>query len=258
MLLGSIEAKDKQGKVAFSMVKKTMKVNDGYASGDFKKAWKAMNTKYEDTDIVSKADLKKEYYALMMEEDELPSYFILTMEEMRIILEEIAGVTIDDDEFKLDILSKLPEGKEGELGPYQVERRLIEPKIKDKNTTYKIEELSRDLDRLYNSLNKKEAKAETKKTPEREQLELAYKVMMKRHFKGRCRKCGVFGHKAADCRKKVGNGNRAVGYEGNKGKGPPGNFNKKAIKCNNSQMRISVRRSTHLTNRCLPSTELPR
>ena len=63
---------------------------------------------------------------------------------MRIILEEIAGVTIDDNEFMLDILSKLPEGKEGELGPYQVERKLIEPKIKDTNTTYEIEELSRD------------------------------------------------------------------------------------------------------------------
>jgi hypothetical protein len=51
------------------MVKKTMKASDGYASGDFKKAWKSMNTKYEDTDKVSKANLKKEYYALMMEED---------------------------------------------------------------------------------------------------------------------------------------------------------------------------------------------
>ena len=34
----------------------------------------------------------------------------------------------------LEILSKLPEGKEGELGPYQVERKLIEPKIKDKDS----------------------------------------------------------------------------------------------------------------------------
>ena len=187
----------------------------------------------EDTDIVCKADLKKEYYALMMEEDELPSYFILTMEEMRIILEELAGVNMDDDEFMLDILSKLPEGKEGELGPYQVERKLIEPKIKDKSVKYAIEELSRDPDRLCNSLNKKEAKAEAKKTPEREQLELACEALMKRHFKGRCRKCGVFGYKAADCHKKVGNGNRAVGCEGNKGKGPRGNFNKKAIKCCN-------------------------
>jgi hypothetical protein len=54
---------------------------------------------------------------------------------------------------------------------------------------------------------------------------------MKKHFKGRCRKCGVFGHKAVDCQKKMGNGNHS--FEGNKGKGPRGNFNKKAIKCCN-------------------------
>ena len=72
-----------------------------------------------------------------MEEDELPSYFILTMEEIRFVLEEIGKFLLDDDEFMLDILSKLPEGKEGELGPYQVERRLIEPKINDKNMLLK-------------------------------------------------------------------------------------------------------------------------
>jgi hypothetical protein len=43
-----------------SIVKKTMKANDGHASGDFNKAWKSMSRKYEDTDTVSKADLKKE------------------------------------------------------------------------------------------------------------------------------------------------------------------------------------------------------
>jgi hypothetical protein len=166
ILLGSIETRDKAGMVAFSMVKKTMKTD--YASGDIKKAWKSMNTKYEDTDTVSKADLKKEYYALMMEEDELPSYFIRTMEEMRIVLEEIGKCSKTDDEFMLDILSKLPEGKEGELGPYQVERKLIEPKINDPNEIYTIENLSRDLDRLHNSLYKKEGKVEPKKAPERE------------------------------------------------------------------------------------------
>jgi hypothetical protein len=163
ILLGSVETRDKAGMVVFSMVKKMMKID--YASGDFKKAWKSMNTKYEDTDTVSEADLKKEYCALMMEEDELPSYFILTMEEMRIVLEEIGKYTKTDDEFMLDILSKLPEGKEGELGPYQVERKLIEPKINDPIETYMIENLSRDLDQLYNSLYKKEGKVESKKTP---------------------------------------------------------------------------------------------
>jgi hypothetical protein len=66
ILLGSIETNDKTEKVVFSIVKKTMKAGDGYASGDFNKAWKSMIRKYEDTDTVSKANLKKEYYALMM------------------------------------------------------------------------------------------------------------------------------------------------------------------------------------------------
>jgi hypothetical protein len=112
ILLGSIETDSKTGKVAFSIVKKMMKINDGYVSGDFNKAWKTMTRKYEDTDTVSQADLKKECYALMMEDDELPSYFILTMEEMRIILEEVRKYVKTDDDFMLDILTKLPEGKE--------------------------------------------------------------------------------------------------------------------------------------------------
>jgi translation elongation factor P/translation initiation factor 5A len=125
-----------------------------------------MIRKYKDTDTVSKADLKKEYYALMMEDDELPSYVILDMEEMRIVLEEVFQYIKLDNDFMLDILSNLPEGKEGELELYQVERKLIEPKINDNNEPYTIEDLSRDLDRLCNSLNKKEEKVETKKTPE--------------------------------------------------------------------------------------------
>jgi hypothetical protein len=47
-----------------------MTATDGTASGDFNKAWKSMTRKYEDTNTVSQADLKKEYYALMMKEDE--------------------------------------------------------------------------------------------------------------------------------------------------------------------------------------------
>ena len=43
---------------------------------------------------------------------------------MRIILEEVAGYKKTDNKFMLDTLAKLPEGKEGEVGPYQVERRL--------------------------------------------------------------------------------------------------------------------------------------
>ena len=58
---------------------------------------------------------------------------------------------------------------------------------------------------------------------------------MRRHFKGRCRK-SVFGHKAVDCRKKMGKtGNQFIGFESKNGSGngPRNNFNKKAIKCYN-------------------------
>jgi hypothetical protein len=99
---------------------------------------------------------------------------------------------------------------------------LIEPKISDPNKPYTIEELSTHLDRLYNSINKNEDKEETKKSPEQEKLEKAYKTTMKRYFKGGCRKCGVFGHKAADCRKPTGNGNQ---FKGGNGGGGPRKFN---------------------------------
>ena len=69
ILLGSLETGTKAGDVAFLIVSKTMKPADGYVSGDFKKAWAVMLRKYEETDAVSKADLKKEYCALMMEDD---------------------------------------------------------------------------------------------------------------------------------------------------------------------------------------------
>ena len=123
------------GEAAFKMVHKFMNPAEGHAGGNFKKSWALMTRGHEKKDISSISTLKQDYYKLEMEEDELPSLFIMKMEKMRVRLLNDATYIKTDDEFMLDVIAKLPKGNDGELGPYQVGKRTIEPKIKRHNNS---------------------------------------------------------------------------------------------------------------------------
>ena len=210
-----------------------MDKDGGYAGGNFKKAWEAMIKRYEDTDVILKSDLKQLYYETKMDADDVPSLFVVTMEKLRNKLANEASFKVSDEDFMLDILAKLPKGKqEGEMGPYQIERRIIEREIKNPATSYDLEALTLDLEKVYNDINGKKDEDDDDRG-EKEHTDKAFAAYSKQ-FKGRCRKCGKYGHMGKDCRNQ-GNGhqggNKQSGYKGKHSKDTK-RFTGKCFYCN--------------------------
>jgi gag-polypeptide of LTR copia-type len=147
ILLGCIVDKDtKEGEAAFHMVDESA----GYAGGNFKLAWATMTKRFEDKGTSTVSELNKAYYNLMMDEGEKPDQFIVKMDRARKKLRTDANVNIDDQQYMLDILSRLPEGKDGDnLGPYQVAKRFLEPKITQEESDFTLDDLILELLKVY-------------------------------------------------------------------------------------------------------------
>ena len=194
LLLQAINTDKDEGKATFYQVEKFMDPAEGYAGGHFPKAWQELCNRFEETETLDLVDLQQEYFDMKMEEDEEPSLFIVKLERMKKKLRD-NGHKISDEDFLRQILAKLPKGKEDELGPYQVEKRSIALRMEiDKH--YGLTRMKNELEKVY-----KDVHAERKKKDD-EETDVAMTAYSKQ-FKGRCNKCGKYGHKAADCRGEI-------------------------------------------------------
>ena len=96
--------------------------------------------------------------------------------------------------------------KDGVLGPYQIQRRLITKEIETafaqgSSTAYDLEDMVRDLERVHKDIHGDESEDESKNDSDNDsKIEKAYPMFTKQ-FKGMCRRCGQMGHKARDCDK---------------------------------------------------------
>ena len=78
-----------------------------------------MIKRYEDQDTIDVADLKQTYYNEKMKEDERTSHFVDRMKKIRKRLANEMNYKMDDKQFMLDMLAKLPRGTDDRaLGPY--------------------------------------------------------------------------------------------------------------------------------------------
>jgi hypothetical protein len=193
MLLQSISTDTPEGKAVFYQVEKYVDADEGYSGGNFIKAWEVLCKRYDETEIVDLVDIQQEYFDMKIEDQGRPSTFIVNLERMKKKLKD-NGYKIEDADFIKQILAKLPKGKEDEVGPYQTEKRTIELQMKIEKD-YDLAKLTRDLEKVYKTLN----------TSDEDNVDLSdgkekALVVYSGQFKGRCHKCGKFGHKGFECK----------------------------------------------------------
>ena len=129
ILLNSILTDTEMGQSVFYLIENFHNAKEGYASGQFCKEWTAMTTRCEEVESKSIADLKEEHYGATMRDNQQPSLFIIQMERLKIKMQEKKH-NVSDEDFILDILSKLPESKSSSMmNPYQIKKLFIKEKL---------------------------------------------------------------------------------------------------------------------------------
>jgi len=217
ILLNSILTDTEKGQSVFYLIEKFHNAKAGYAGGQFYKEWMAMTKRYEEVESKSIADLKEEHCGAKMRDDQQPSLFIVQMERLKIKMEE-KGHEISDENFLLDMLSKLPESKSSSMmNPYQIKKLFIKEKMTGRHD---LDMLTIDLEKTY-----AENIEDTKDKKGSNELEKGFYTSGKT-FKGKCYNCGKMGHMGKDCRSKdikKGNNNRNGSYNNRNG-GPKKRF----------------------------------
>jgi hypothetical protein len=139
---------------------------------------------------------------------------------------------VDEKQFIQHVLAKLPEGKEGEAGPYQIQRTFINQKIKlmeKAGEVYSLDDLTFDLMEVYNNLHPDSSDLESeddgKKGKKKKKGETGFAAFSKQPKK-KCNNCGGWGHISKFCKGKSSQGSNFVGGRGSgsfgKGRGDQG------------------------------------
>ena len=109
LLVAAIDCTTDEGKLVFKDLK-AHKNDMTYKFGNFKMAWAELEDKFNSKEVPVISEKRDKYCSMKMEWDDNPRQFIQTMDVQQRKL-NCLGVTINNDEFKMDILSELPKAK---------------------------------------------------------------------------------------------------------------------------------------------------
>ena len=194
IMLSSMNIKVETGTVAWNLIMLQKDESQGYKGGNFKAAFLALEDLYRPKNQNTLGELKNEYNKKTMAFQDHPATFIAALDELRHRMKEL-GKLIDDSEFILDILLKLPssKNKRGD-GVYHGTRKAIESRMEDDvdfNTTkVTLLYVQRKLVERYTELHQANDDVASK--------ELALNASQ---VKVKCYKCGEWGHKSNQCSK---------------------------------------------------------
>jgi hypothetical protein len=178
-----------KGKEAFDVVQLYKDEATGYKRGNFKEAWKGLENLYNSDDPTSKTELKKMYDRMEMKfgSEERPAKFISELRGLKKKLTKV-GRIISEEDFKTDILSKLPPAtKAGEDAPYSVIQQLIEKELKDDPDKMTVAKIQKLLTAKHKALFHGEA------------VDSEDTALFANQVKIQCWKCGDWGHKSYKC-----------------------------------------------------------
>lgn len=183
-ILLSINGQTKQGKIAFNLVDNCSTAEQ--PEGNCKIAWERLVHKYAPKTAPSYIQLKKDFAnSKLASVDTDPDEWMTDLECLRSEMNkvQIPGKTdMSEVDLIIHILSNLPE-------EYEVAVSELEEKLKNTSTPLSIETVREKLNSRYERMTKNaEAKEEEKAL-----------AAFKKQYKGRCSKCGEYGHKSADC-----------------------------------------------------------
>ena len=181
----SIDHGTKQGKVAFSLIK-NCKSSD-YPEGNCKLAWDRLVAKYAPKTAPSLLKLKKQFANSSLKNEVYPDEWVTELESLRNDMDSISlSSKMSDQDFMIHILNNLPESYDVILDG--MESRLMLPDSDPNKLT--IENIRDKLNSRFERIAKNESARED------EQALAAYS----KQYKGRCSKCGEYGHKSGDCK----------------------------------------------------------
>jgi len=147
-------AKDmEEAKLSFDTVLMGRNASLGYTRGNFKTAWldlqELMMPRNQATLLMS----REEYQTLKMKHNESPAVFMTKLQEIKGQMKDQGGRDIPEEEFLMDILSKLPNAKNRNSDPpYGIARALIERDMSDPTNTVNYLSVQRELSNRYRYL----------------------------------------------------------------------------------------------------------
>ena len=213
-LIMSMKGDTPEGKVAFTLVKNCK--SDDYKSGNVAEAFESLMERYEPKDAPTLSDYHRQFYGARLRKRSDPASFITYMENLRIHMKEMGSV-ITDKQFMMQIINNLNQD-------YDMELKMLEEQIDNTEKPLTIDKMRTKLSTQFKRLKKMRSRHYDSSSDEEE----GYALYAGGKFKGRCHKCGKWGHKSVDCRSKKQDG--GGGYNNNK-KRKKGNFNKFTGRC---------------------------
>ena len=154
--------------------------------GDAAKAWKKLKARYESQTSASKVKIMGQLHASRLtKKSKDPEVWISELEILRSRLNEM-GTTIEDEFLILHILNNLP-------SEYDNVVENLEERVDSVINPLGIEDVRQKLSEKF---EKMKIRKKFKNDSDDEDEQALYTTK----FKGRCNKCGKFGHKAKDCR----------------------------------------------------------
>jgi gag-polypeptide of LTR copia-type/Zinc knuckle len=196
-LLMSMDWSTPVGRVVFDMVNGT-KCAD-YPHGNLRVAYKRLKLKFSPQTTLALSTIYKRYAASKLRKGHDPDVFLTYLQDLRTQMADM-GQVYDDKAFMIHVLSNL--GEDYELVQYHLDHRMA-----DKKNPLTIDELREELNSRYERIRHKYSQNAQGNSS-------GNNISRNREGGERaCRKCGVIGHKAADC---WSSGNKSSGKQGPK------------------------------------------